>query len=46
MQFVQPDVQTVCLGLVASMGSFLLGQEAQLPNVLHFLTLGANDSFL
>nr|YP_010046491.1 clp protease proteolytic subunit [Lablab purpureus]QPJ78242.1 clp protease proteolytic subunit [Lablab purpureus] len=24
MQFVQPDVQTVCLGLAASMGSFLL----------------------
>nr|YP_010253598.1 ATP-dependent Clp protease proteolytic subunit [Phaseolus lunatus]QTZ17875.1 ATP-dependent Clp protease proteolytic subunit [Phaseolus lunatus] len=24
MQFVQPDVQTVCFGLAASMGSFLL----------------------
>ncbi|KAH1222933.1 ATP-dependent Clp protease proteolytic subunit [Glycine max] len=24
MQFVQPDVQTVCMGLAASMGSFLL----------------------
>nr|YP_010700875.1 clp protease proteolytic subunit [Neustanthus phaseoloides]WCI20947.1 clp protease proteolytic subunit [Neustanthus phaseoloides] len=24
MQFVQPDVQTVCIGLAASMGSFLL----------------------
>nr|QVX28411.1 clp protease proteolytic subunit [Tabaroa caatingicola] len=24
MQFIQPDVQTVCMGLAASMGSFLL----------------------
>ena len=24
MQFVQPHVQTVCMGLAASMGSFLL----------------------
>nr|YP_009266731.1 clp protease proteolytic subunit [Erythroxylum novogranatense]ANK79195.1 clp protease proteolytic subunit [Erythroxylum novogranatense] len=24
MQFVQPDVQTVCMGLAASMGSFIL----------------------
>nr|KJB65554.1 hypothetical protein B456_010G100700 [Gossypium raimondii] len=24
MQFVQPDVHTICMGLVASMGSFLL----------------------
>nr|YP_009253587.1 ClpP [Senna tora]YP_009762986.1 ClpP [Senna obtusifolia]ALF03776.1 ClpP [Senna tora]QIQ60168.1 ClpP [Senna obtusifolia]QKZ95240.1 ClpP [Senna tora] len=24
MQFVQPDIQTVCMGLAASMGSFLL----------------------
>nr|YP_010048011.1 clp protease proteolytic subunit [Pilea cadierei]YP_010048273.1 clp protease proteolytic subunit [Pilea verrucosa]YP_010156230.1 Clp protease proteolytic subunit [Pilea monilifera]QPK42630.1 clp protease proteolytic subunit [Pilea cadierei]QPK42893.1 clp protease proteolytic subunit [Pilea verrucosa]QQY85871.1 Clp protease proteolytic subunit [Pilea monilifera] len=24
MQFVQPDVQTICIGLAASMGSFLL----------------------
>ncbi|MBN8156784.1 ATP-dependent Clp protease proteolytic subunit, partial [Vibrio vulnificus] len=24
MQFVRPDVQTVCMGLAASMGSFLL----------------------
>lgn len=24
MQFVQPDVQTICMGLAASMGSFLL----------------------
>ena len=27
MQFVQPDVQTVCMGLAASMGSFLLAGE-------------------
>lgn len=24
MQFVRPDVQTICLGLAASMGSFIL----------------------
>ncbi|MBA0842315.1 hypothetical protein Goarm_002146, partial [Gossypium armourianum] len=24
MQFVQPDVHTICMGSVASMGSFLL----------------------
>jgi len=24
IQFVRPDVQTICLGLAASMGSFLL----------------------
>ncbi|KAK7841782.1 atp-dependent clp protease proteolytic subunit [Quercus suber] len=24
MQFVQPDVQTICMGLAASIGSFLL----------------------
>lgn len=24
MQFVRPDVQTVCMGLAASMGSFIL----------------------
>ncbi|MFQ6638167.1 hypothetical protein Gotur_014065 [Gossypium turneri] len=24
MQFVQPDVHTICMGLAASMGSFLL----------------------
>jgi ATP-dependent Clp protease, protease subunit len=24
MQFVQPDVQTICMGLAASMGSFIL----------------------
>nr|YP_010499533.1 clp protease proteolytic subunit [Balanites aegyptiaca]UWT58792.1 clp protease proteolytic subunit [Balanites aegyptiaca] len=28
MQFVRPDVQTVCLGLAASMGSFLLAGGA------------------
>nr|YP_010917901.1 ATP-dependent Clp protease proteolytic subunit 1 [Asterolasia asteriscophora]WAJ48622.1 ATP-dependent Clp protease proteolytic subunit 1 [Asterolasia asteriscophora] len=28
MQFVRPDVQTVCMGLAASMGSFLLAAGA------------------
>ncbi|MBA0671435.1 hypothetical protein Goklo_029478 [Gossypium klotzschianum] len=26
MQFVQPDVHTICMGLAASMGSFLLAR--------------------
>ena len=37
MQFVKPDVSTICLGLAASMGSFLLaggakGKRLALPN--------------
>ena len=37
MQFVKPDVSTMCIGLAASMGSFLLmagakGKRAALPN--------------
>jgi ATP-dependent Clp endopeptidase proteolytic subunit ClpP len=28
MQFVRPDVQTICMGLAASMGSFLLAAGA------------------
>ena len=37
MQFVKPDVSTLCLGMAASMGSFLLmagapGKRAALPN--------------
>nr|QXG83085.1 ATP-dependent protease proteolytic subunit [Stylidium petiolare] len=28
MQFVQPDIQTICIGLAASMGSFLLAGGA------------------
>ena len=37
MQFVKPDVSTMCMGLAASMGSFLLmagakGKRAALPN--------------
>nr|QGX04712.1 ClpP [Senna siamea] len=28
MQFVQPDIQTICMGLAASMGSFLLAGGA------------------
>lgn len=37
MQFVKPDVATTCMGLAASMGSFLLaagtkGKRAALPN--------------
>jgi ATP-dependent Clp protease protease subunit len=32
MQFVQPDVQTICMGLAASMG-LLFWLEEKLPNV-------------
>jgi ATP-dependent Clp protease, protease subunit len=37
MQFIKPDVATLCMGLAASMGSFLLmagakGKRAALPN--------------
>ena len=37
MQFIKPDVSTLCLGMAASMGSFLLmagapGKRAALPN--------------
>ncbi|MBQ0138570.1 MAG: ATP-dependent Clp endopeptidase proteolytic subunit ClpP [Kurthia sp.] len=37
MQFIKPDVQTICIGMAASMGSFLLtagakGKRYALPN--------------
>jgi len=37
MQFVKPDVSTICMGMAASMGAFLLaagahGKRAALPN--------------
>ena len=37
MQFIQPDVSTICMGLAASMGAFLLaagekGKRLSLPN--------------
>ena len=37
MQFIKPDVSTLCMGMAASMGSFLLmagakGKRAALPN--------------
>ena len=37
MQYIKPDVQTICMGLAASMGSFLLaagtkGKRYSLPN--------------
>ncbi|MCM3711975.1 ATP-dependent Clp endopeptidase proteolytic subunit ClpP [Sporosarcina luteola] len=37
MQFVKPDIQTICIGMAASMGSFLLtagtkGKRYALPN--------------
>ncbi|SYZ72364.1 proteolytic subunit of ClpA-ClpP and ClpX-ClpP ATP-dependent serine proteases [Candidatus Zixiibacteriota bacterium] len=49
MQFVKPDVATTCMGLAASMGSFLLaagakGKRAALPNsriMIHQPTAGA-----
>ncbi|MGC4441565.1 ATP-dependent Clp protease proteolytic subunit, partial [Streptococcus suis] len=37
MQFIKPDVSTICIGMAASMGSFLLaagakGKRYALPN--------------
>ena len=37
MQFIKPDVQTICIGMAASMGAFLLaagtkGKRYALPN--------------
>ena len=37
MQFIKPDVQTICVGMAASMGAFLLaagakGKRYSLPN--------------
>ena len=29
MQFIKPDVQTICVGMAASMGAFLLAAGAQ-----------------
>src|SRR3978361_2253545 len=40
MQFVKPDIQTMCMGIAMSMGSLLLaggaaGQRFPLPNSVH-----------
>uniref|UniRef100_A0A6N2N221 Endopeptidase Clp n=1 Tax=Salix viminalis TaxID=40686 RepID=A0A6N2N221_SALVM len=38
MQFVRPDVQTVCMGLAASMGSFILvGGKITKPQIGEFV---------
>ena len=37
IQHIKPDVQTICIGMVASMGSFLLA-VAQKVNALHYQT--------
>ena len=37
IQHIKPDVQTICIGMVASMGSFLL-VPAQKVNALHYQT--------
>ena len=49
MQFIKPDVSTLCMGMAASMGSFLLmagakGKRAALPNarvMIHLPSGGA-----
>lgn len=38
IQHIKPDVQTICIGMAASMGSFLLAAGAKV-NVLHYQTL-------
>ncbi|KAE9587504.1 ATP-dependent Clp protease proteolytic subunit [Lupinus albus] len=35
MQFVQPDVQTICMGLAASKGSFILAGD-KITKLLEF----------
>ncbi|KAJ0799488.1 putative endopeptidase Clp [Helianthus annuus] len=45
MQFVQPDVHTICMGSAASMGSFIL-VGGEITKRLAFLTLGANGAFI
>lgn len=37
MQYIKPDVQTICIGMAASMGAFLLSAGAK-ENVMHCLT--------
>ena len=37
IQHIKPDVQTICIGMAASMGSFLLA-VAQKVNALHYQT--------
>ncbi len=38
IQHIKPDVQTICIGMAASMGSFLLAAGAKV-NDLHYLML-------
>ena len=38
MQFIKPDVQTICIGMAASMGAFLLTAGKKV-NVMLFQTL-------
>ena len=38
MQFIKCDVSTICMGMAASMGAFLLAAGAKV-SVLHFLTV-------
>ncbi|THF95248.1 hypothetical protein TEA_009885 [Camellia sinensis var. sinensis] len=40
MQFVQPDVHTICMGLAASMGSFLLKKDSYTDSVYSKDALG------
>lgn len=38
IQHIKPDVQTICIGMAASMGSFLLAAGAKV-NVMLYQTL-------
>ena len=52
MQFIKPDVSTICLGMAASMGAFLLaagakGKRFALPNsriMIHQPSGGTNGT--
>ncbi len=38
MQYIKPDVSTICIGLAASMGAFLLNAGAKGKKDLHYQT--------
>ena len=38
MQFIKPQVSTICIGMAASMGAFLLA-AGEKENVMHFQTV-------
>lgn len=35
MQYIKPDVSTICIGMAASMGAFLLAAGAKVKDLLY-----------